>query len=156
MPSTIISQRKSKSITTRQHTSRRLCKNECNITHDTKVNINKVRKVTPSGNINKYNSYRYKAEEEMLFQYKQKSLYKKKSSRNRQRDDLSKDTTKGSTMFDSDSFSKKRVSFTKPFVEVIKIQSYKQYNLFQTHRKTKTDANNTHRENKIGCSCLIC
>ena len=93
----------------------------------------------------------------MLFKYKQKCSYKKRTSRNRhQKDELSKDTTKESTMFDSDSFNKKKVSFTKPFIEVIKIQSYKQYNLFQTHRKTRMVVNNnTQKENKIGCSCLM-
>ena len=159
MPATTISQRKSKSSNTRQKTNDRNCNNEVNITNNTKVNMHKykVRKIVSTGNINKYNLHRCKTEEEMLFKYKQKCSYKKRSSRGGcEKDELSKNTTKESTMIDSDSFNKKRVSFTRPFIEVIKIQSYKQYNLFQTHRKTRVDVNNnTQKENKIGCSCLM-
>jgi hypothetical protein len=159
MPATTISQKKSKSSNTRQKTNNRNCNSEVNITNSTKVNMHKykVRKIVSTGNVNKYNLHRCKTEEEMLFKYKQKCSYKKRSSNNRyEKDELSKNTTKESTMLDSDSFNKKRVSFTRPFIEVIKIQSYKQYNLFQTHRKTRMDVNNnTQKENKIGCSCLM-
>ena len=109
-----------------------------------------------------HNSHKSINEKE-LFQYKKRHSccnHKKHSFRSRyQRENAS---TKESSSLDITETSpkyRKTVSFAKPFVNVIRIKSYKEYNKIQTYDKQmilETDTiNNDNRKNKVGCSCLI-
>ena len=147
------------------HSSSSLLKNKtCS---NANIHQRSKRKLTSSSvkNMNVKTHYSHKSiNEKELFQYKKRNsccTNKKHSFRSRyQRENVS---TKESSSLDITEtipkFRKKAVSFARPFVNVIKIISYKEYNQLQTYDKQiiiETDTiNNDNRKNKVGCSCLI-
>ena len=112
----------------------------------------------------KVNTHYKSINEKELFQYKKRNSCcnnKKHSFRSRyQKENAS--TKESSSLDVTETFPKyrkKNVTFARPFVNVIRIKSYKEYNKIQTYDKQmifETDTiNNDNRKNKVGCSCLI-
>ena len=102
--------------------------------------------------------------EKELFQYKKRhSCCNKNKHSFRSRYQRENASTKESSSLDiTEPFPKcrkKTVSFARPFINVIKIKSYKEYNQLQTYEKQiilETDIiNNDNKKSKVGCSCLI-
>lgn len=100
--------------------------------------------------------------EKQLFKHKRNHSFNNNSFKiNYNRENISKDTTKESSLLDIiEAFpkcNKKTVSFAKPFIKVIKIKSYKQYNQFHTSRQIILETNTiNNKKDKVGCSCVIC
>ena len=74
-----------------------------------------------------------------------------------QRDNMS--TKESSSLDIIETFQKchkKNVTFARPFINVIKIKSYKECNQLQTFKQIilETDAVN-NKKDKVGCSCVI-
>lgn len=89
---------------------------------------------------------------------------RRQSTRKERYELISKDSSNEyQSTIDSNS-SRKKVSFKKPFIEVIKIKSYKDNNMLYTYKKVIPINNlnqnvnnnkNKQQKNKIGCSCCI-
>jgi hypothetical protein len=63
-------------------------------------------------------------------------------------------TTCSSTLSSTIS-TKKSVSFIRPFVEVIEIESYKQYNANIRKNSNYSRKDRKNRKEKIGCTCNV-
>lgn len=88
---------------------------------------------------------------------------RRQSTRKERYELISKDSSNEyQSTIDSNS-SRKKVSFKKPFLEVIKIQSYKENNMLYTFKKVipinnlnqNVNNNKNKQNNKIGCSCCL-
>ena len=104
--------------------------------------------------------------EKELFQYeKRNSCCNNNNNKHSVRSKYQRDnaSTKESSLLDITEtfpkYRKKTVSFARPFINVIRIKSYKEYNQLQTYNKQiilETDIiNNDNKKSKVGCSCLI-